>query len=72
MAVALSDLQAWRDRLVQARASGIRMVRDAFRSEVQYNSDSEMAAAIRFIDSEIAKLSAVPVKTIRFHTTKGL
>ena len=72
MANTLDDLNSWRDRLVQARASGVRMVRDAFRSEVQYANDSEMAAALRFINSEIAKLSAVPVKSIRFHTSKGI
>ncbi len=72
MANTLDDLNSWRDRLVQARASGVRMVRDAFRSEVQYANNSEMAAALRFINSEIAKLSAVPVKSIRFHTSKGI
>ena len=72
MAVSLDDLQGWRDRLVQARATGVRLVEDAYRSRVEYKSDAEMAAAIRFVDSEIARLSATPVTTIRFHTSKGL
>ncbi len=72
MALALADLQAWRDRLVESRLSGIMRVRDHNLSEVVYRSDNEMGRAIAYVESLIAAMSATPVTTIRFVTSKGL
>ena len=68
-----SDLLAMRDRLLDARFRGIRRVRDANGEEVEYRSDSEMAAALVALDQEIKRRSGnQPVTTIRFSTSKGL
>lgn len=68
-----TDLLAMRDRLLDARFRGIRRVRDANGEEVEYKSDSEMAAAIVALDQEIKRRSGNrPVTTIRFNCTKGL
>ena len=68
-----TDLLAMRDRLLDARFRGIRRVRDANGEEVEYKSDSEMAAAIVALDQEIKRRSGnKPVTTIRFNCTKGL
>ena len=72
MADDLATLQARRDALSAILTSGVAMVRDAFRSEVQYSSPEQLKAAIAWLDSEIARLSARPVQTIRFCTSKGL
>lgn len=72
MALLLSDVVDWHDRLVQARLSGVRMVRDAFRSEVQYSSDSEMKAAILYAERLIASMQSQPVNRVTFNTSKGL
>jgi hypothetical protein len=73
VALLLSDVIAWRDALIQARLSGVRMVRDAFRSEVQYANDAEMKAALQYADRLIATMqSSRPINAIRFTTTKGL
>jgi len=68
-----SDLLAMRDRLLDARFRGIRRVRDVNSEEVEYKSDSEMAAALVALDQEIKRRSGNrPVTTIRFNCTKGL
>lgn len=68
-----SDLLAMRDRLLDARFRGIRRVRDANGEEVEYRSDSEMAAALVALDQEIKRRSGnKPVTTIRFNCSKGL
>jgi hypothetical protein len=74
MAVLLSDLQKWRDKLFQARMSGIREVRDSNGETITYRSDAEMAAALAAVDRAIAERtqSGRPVKTILFTTSKGV
>lgn len=67
-----TDLLAARSRLLDARFRGIRRVRDANGEEVEYRSDSEMKTALAALDAEIAKLTARPVTTIKFSTSKGL
>jgi len=73
MAASLSDLQQWRDKLFQARMSGIREVRDQNGESVTYRSDAEMAAALAAADSAIAEAqSGRQVKSIIFRTSKGV
>lgn len=68
-----TDLQTLRAALVAARASGIREVRDSTGEGIVYKNDSEMAAAIRALDTEIAaqQRGASP-SVVRFSTSKGL
>jgi hypothetical protein len=69
----IAELQSLRAALAAARAGGVREVRDSDGSGVSYKSDSEMAAAIRALDSEIADLQRGPrASVIRFSTSKGL
>ncbi len=72
MAVALPDLIAWRDRLFEARLSGVREVEDSDGSRVGYRTDSEIAAALAAVNRAIADASRTPANTIRFFTSKGL
>ncbi|MGK9052125.1 phage head-tail joining protein [Neorhizobium petrolearium] len=67
----LAQLKAWRDALFAARLQGVRRVRDQNGEEVEYRSDSEMAAALRAVDAEIARLKRRPPSTILFRTSKG-
>lgn len=53
----LPTLQAWRDKLFEARLQGVRSFRDQNGEEVSYSSDREMAAAIAAADREIAALA---------------
>jgi len=70
---ALSDLQQWRDALVEARLQGVRRVRDSDGSEVEYRSDREMASAIAAAERAIAEATTGrPVLSIRFQTSKGI
>ncbi len=67
----VTDLQAWRDLLVEQRAQGIRTVEyEGFR--VEYRSDAEMAAAIADLDRRIADASGTGPVTVRFSTNKGV
>lgn len=70
---ALSDLTAWRDKLMESRLRGVRRVRDPDGSEVEYRSDSEMARAIAAADAAIAKATTGrPILSVKFHSSKGL
>jgi hypothetical protein len=71
MAVSLSDLILWRDRLIESRLSGTRRCRDADGSEIEYRSDQELSRAIAAADAMITAASP-PIKTVKFTTTKGL
>ena len=73
MAAALSDLIAWRDKLMEARLRGVRRVRDSDGSEVEYRSDSEMSRAISAADRAIAEATTGrPVLSVRFNSSKGI
>jgi hypothetical protein len=67
----LSDLQAMRDALVKARASGRREVQ-AGDKRVSYKTDAEMASALAFITQEISRLSGCTSRTILVSTSKGV
>lgn len=67
------DLQVARERLQDARFQGVLTFRDQNGELVTYKSDSEMAAALKAIDAELARLSSrAPASTILFRTSKGL
>lgn len=70
--VSLESLTSWRAELVESRAAGIRRLVHQNGQTVEYKSDSEMASAIRALDSEIARLSGQGSRTVKFQTSKGL
>lgn len=53
----LATLQAWRNKLFEARMKGIRSLTDQNGESIVFASDREMAAAIAAADREIAALS---------------
>ncbi len=73
MTHSVSQLRAFRDRLFQARLSGVREVRDQNGETVTYRGDGEMKAALAAADRAIAEAEAgrpLP-NTILFQTSKG-
>jgi len=71
-ALSLSDLTNFRDALIRARAGGVREVRDQTGESVTYKSDSEMAAALRDVESRIAQFNQARPTSIRWAVSKGL
>ena len=68
----LVQLQEWRDRLKDARYSGVRSVQDSNGERVEYRSDSELARALAAVESEIAGAS-IPRRSIIYPlTSKGV
>ncbi len=73
MALTVDQLTRARDSLLEARAQGVRRLRDQNGEEVEYRSDGEMARALAALDSEImAVTNGARASTIRFTTSKGL
>lgn len=69
----LTDLQRWRDKLLEARLSGVRRVRDQNGEEIEYRSDRELASALEAANRAIAEATgARPILTAKFTTSKGL
>lgn len=68
----LTKLRDYREKLQDARFSGIRTVRDSNGEEVTYRSQGEMERAITAIDAEISQLQQKRLSIIRFQTSKGL
>lgn len=68
----LAKLQDYREKLQDARFSGVRMVRDSNGEEVTYRSQGEMERAIAALDAEIATLQQRRSSTVRFQTSKGI
>ena len=68
----LAKLQQYRDKLQDARFSGVRTVRDANGEEVTYRSQGEMERAIAALDAEIATLQQRRPQQVRFQTSKGI
>lgn len=68
----LTELSTWRDRLQDARFSGVREVRDSNGETLTYKSDKEMSSALAALDSEISAASNCPANTIQFKTSKGV
>lgn len=71
-ALTLPELQAARDALVRALATGERRVRDGSGEEVEYRSIGEIQRAIGQIESRIAAMQTTGPNTIRFQTSKGI
>lgn len=66
-------LENARERLQDARFQGVLTFRDQNGELVTYKSDAEMAAALKALDAEIARLSGrAPASTILFRTSKGI
>lgn len=68
----LAQLQDWRDRLKDARYSGVRRVRDSNGEEVEYRSDSELSRALAAVESEIAGAARPRPSIIYPLTSKGV
>lgn len=71
MALPNAELEALRDALLKARASGTKLVQHSDGRRVEYKTDSEMAAAIHDIEARIRRASAAPAGAIRFKASKG-
>ena len=69
-ALTLSDLQASRDALVRALATGEKRVRDASGEEIEYRTVFEMQRALGVIEGRIAAMQSAAPNTIRFNTSK--
>ena len=69
----LAQLRDWRDRLVKARATGLKRVEFDGTSQT-YRSDAEMASALRDLERQIAEAEggASARGPIQVHTSKGL
>lgn len=73
MAVTLAQLEAYRERLLDAKFSGALMVQDSSGEMIRYRSHSELAAALASLDAEIRTLTGGhPPSTIHFQTSKGV
>lgn len=67
------DLEKARQSLQDARFQGVLTFRDQNGELVTYKTDAEMAAALKAIDAEIARLEGrAPPSTILFRTSKGI
>ncbi|RWR12045.1 phage head-tail joining protein [Paenirhodobacter populi] len=68
----VQTLRDYRDKLQDARFSGVRTFRDSNGEEITYRSQGEIERAIAAIDSEIATLQRGRNALIRLQTSKGL
>jgi hypothetical protein len=50
----MADLASLRDKLIEARANGLRSVRDQNGETIIFKTDTEMASAIAALDRETA------------------
>lgn len=69
-ALTLADLQASRDALLRALATGERRVRDQNGEEIEYRSVFEMQRALGVVESRIAAIQTAAPNTIRFTVSK--
>ena len=68
-----AQLEDWRERLMDAKFSGVLMVTDSSGESVRYRSHSELAAALASLDTEIRRMGGNrPSTSITFNTSKGL
>jgi hypothetical protein len=68
----IQTLREYREKLQDARFSGVRTLRDSNGEEVTYRSQREIELAIAAIDSEINHLQRGRAALIRLQTSKGL
>jgi hypothetical protein len=67
----LSELQAWRDSLIESRGQPSAKVEYDGKS-VTFKSDADLAAAIADLDRRIATAQGVRVRTMFVSTSKGV
>lgn len=74
MAVSVSTLTTWRDRLQESVVSGVLEVQDQNGERVRYRSQSELQQALASVNRMIlaVTLGSQPVTEIRFRTSKGI
>ena len=68
----IQTLREYREKLQDARFSGVRTLRDSNGEEVTYRSQREIELAIAAIDSEINHLQRGRAALIRLQSSKGL
>ena len=69
----IQEWQARREALVAARTTGTRSVQFPDGTRVEYSTDSELAAAIAFVDREVtAAQGTTRPSRFYFSTSKGL
>lgn len=72
MAVEPEELQALRDALIRARASGIRSVEYGDGRRVVYQDETEMARALADLEVRLRSGAAAPIRTVSFTSSKGI
>lgn len=70
--IRIARLHQFREKLQDARFSGVRTVRDSNGEEVTYRSQAEIEQAIVALDREMAALRGRTPGRIRISTSKGL
>lgn len=68
----VQTLRDYREKLQDARFSGVRTFTDSNGESVSYRSQAEIEKAIAAIDSEIATLQRGRLSLIRLQSSKGL
>lgn len=68
----VQTLREYRDKLQDARFSGVRTFTDSNGESVSYRSQAEIERAIAAIDSEIFNLQRGRTALIRMQSSKGL
>ncbi len=71
-ALTLEELQASRDALVRALATGERRVRDQNGEEIEYRSVFEMQRALGVVEARIAAMQTTTPSRYLISTSKGL
>lgn len=68
-----NELEGARERLQDALFRGVLTFRDQNGEQVTYMAASDMKAALKALDAEIARLQGrAPASTILFRTSKGV
>ncbi|MCZ7641883.1 MAG: hypothetical protein M5U33_02825 [Pseudorhodoplanes sp.] len=67
----LTQLEAWRDALLQARYASLRTVEVEGR-RVSYATDAEMATALADLERRISAAQSGRVSQVRIQSTKGV
>jgi hypothetical protein len=67
----ITQLETWRDALLQARYAGLRSVEIDGR-RVSYATDAEMATALADLERRITSGQTGRVRQVRIQSTKGV
>ena len=68
----VSELREYRDKLQDARFSGVQSITDQNGEKLVYRTQAEIERAIAALDSEIAQLQRGRMALIRLQTSKGV